>query len=501
MDGMAIAASRHADDDELSLAVGNFSVLRWTYGLINRLVMTFDVASMATASLLTWLFGSASGLMLTPLQGSLITVLEVAAFVSTMVRLGAYRVERYKPFWSPLGFGLIGFLIAWLVGGTYLAAFANAPGRLPAVLLEWLLPQVPALLINRQIVRWVVTSIERRGWLRRRTVLIGANQVGELVLAQMRTPAQAHKFDIIGVFANSSDERRAGMMGGLPIAGIDVLAEFARHNMIDLIVVALPLPRAAQFMAVMEHLQWISADVVIPMGDIGMQRQSPRPAFASVTDVAGMSTLQVMHRPLKGSQALLKLIQDYVVAVMALILAGPVMIAAAIAIRIDSPGPILFRQKRIGFNNKPFSIYKFRTMLLDPSDDGSTGVEQRDDPRITRVGRLLRTLSVDELPQLFNVLRGEMSIVGPRPYVPNMLIGSERFHCAVRNFAFRYRMKPGITGLAQANGLRSSALRSKENARRSVEMDIHYIMNWSLWLDLRIMAQTLLLAMTGPEVF
>jgi putative colanic acid biosynthesis UDP-glucose lipid carrier transferase len=140
-------------------------------------------------------------------------------------------------------------------------------------------------------------------------------------------------------------------------------------------------------------------------------------------------------------------------------------------------------------------------MLLDPSDDGSTGVEQRDDPRITRVGRLLRTLSVDELPQLFNVLRGEMSIVGPRPYVPNMLIGSERFHCAVRNFAFRYRMKPGITGLAQANGLRSSALRSKENARRSVEMDIHYIMNWSLWLDLRIMAQTLLLAMTGPEVF
>jgi putative colanic acid biosynthesis UDP-glucose lipid carrier transferase len=486
---------------EQSHADGNFPLLRWTYGLINRLVMGLDAGSILLASLLTWMVGNTSGLMLTSLQAGLIAVLEAAAFFWTLFRLRAYRVEHYTRLVAPLVSVLMGLVVAWSVGGLYLAAFATHSGNLSQVLAQWFLPQVPALFINRQVVRGLVHWIGRRGWLRRRTILIGANQVGEVVLDQMQAPGQAMNFDIIGVFANLSDERRAGMMGGIPIGEIDSIAEFARHNVIDLIVVALPLPRAAQFIAVMEHLQWIAADVVIPMGDIGMQQQSVRPAFARVTDIAGMSTLQVMHRPLKGSQAVLKILQDYVVASVALLLAGPVMLVAAIAIRLDSPGPVFFRQKRTGFNNKPFSIYKFRTMTVDPSDDGSLGTRVRNDPRITRVGRILRTLSIDELPQLFNVLSGDMSIVGPRPYVPNMLVGSELFHGAIRNFAFRYRMKPGITGLAQASGLRSNALRSKDNARRSVELDIQYIMNWSLWLDLRIMVRTLLMAMTGPEVF
>ena len=177
------------------------------------------------------------------------------------------------------------------------------------------------------------------------------------------------------------------------------------------------------------------------------------------------------------------------------------MLLVAFAIKLDSKGPVFFMQERTGFNTNSFWIYKFRTMTVDPTDDGSKGTMSRDNPRITRVGGILRRLSIDEIPQLINVLYGDMSIVGPRPYVPNMLIGDEQFRDAVRNCAYRYRLKPGITGLAQSSGMRSNALRSMSNAERSVELDMKYIMNWSLWLDIKIMLRTVLVAMSGSEVF
>jgi putative colanic acid biosynthesis UDP-glucose lipid carrier transferase len=140
-------------------------------------------------------------------------------------------------------------------------------------------------------------------------------------------------------------------------------------------------------------------------------------------------------------------------------------------------------------------------MTCDPNDDGSVGTQRGYNPRVTRVGRILRQLSLDEVPQFFNVLLGDMSLVGPRPYVPNMLVEDQVFCEVVENYGYRFRLKPGITGLAQASGLRSFALRSMDNARRSVEMDIDYISRWSLGLDLRIMVKTLLAAMSGPDVF
>jgi putative colanic acid biosynthesis UDP-glucose lipid carrier transferase len=210
--------------------------------------------------------------------------------------------------------------------------------------------------------------------------------------------------------------------------------------------------------------------------------------------------LQIMIRPFKGTQGLLKIAEDYVVGTLALIVCAPIMLLIAVAIRIDSPGPILFRQARIGFNSQPFMIYKFRTMTDDPNDDGSIGTRGRSDPRITRIGKLLRGFSVDELPQLFNVMAGDMSVVGPRPYVPNMLVGNTLFNDSVRQFAARHRIKPGITGWAQANGLRGSAVRTIEGARRSVELDIYYITHWSLWFDIKIMLRTVLV-LVGRDVF
>jgi polysaccharide biosynthesis protein PslA len=175
------------------------------------------------------------------------------------------------------------------------------------------------------------------------------------------------------------------------------------------------------------------------------------------------------------------------------------MLAAAIAIRLEGPGPILFRQPRVGFNSKPFMIYKFRTMTVDPTDDGSHGTD-RDNQRITRIGALLRRTSIDELPQLLNVLRGEMSIVGPRPHVSNMLVGDGVYSEVVQQYAARHRIKPGITGWAQINGMRGG-IDSLEKANRGADLDLHYIANWSPQFDLRIMVRTLVTGLVGRNVF
>ena len=168
-------------------------------------------------------------------------------------------------------------------------------------------------------------------------------------------------------------------------------------------------------------------------------------------------------------------------------------------IRLDDGGPVLFRQPRSGFNSKTFLIYKFRTMSIDNSDDGSNGTK-RDNQRITRVGRFLRRTSIDELPQLLNVLRGEMSIVGPRPHVPKMLVEGGVYSDVVRQYAARHRIKPGITGWAQINGMRGG-IDSQEKARRGADLDLYYVANWTLRFDIEIMLKTVICGLVGRQVF
>ncbi|MGE0717822.1 MAG: sugar transferase, partial [Alphaproteobacteria bacterium] len=236
------------------------------------------------------------------------------------------------------------------------------------------------------------------------------------------------------------------------------------------------------------------ADVVVPL-----DRNTFNPRFAQFASVGGLPSLRVMYQPLKGSLGVLKMVEDYVVATIALIVVAPILAVAAVLIKLDSSGPIIFTQQRVGFNNKPFTIYKLRTFTSDPTDDGSAGT-RRTDPRITKVGSVLRRLSIDELPQLLNVLKGDMSVVGPRPHVPNMQVGDAQYYDVVREYAARYRMKPGITGWAQINGMRGG-IHTVEKAARGVDLDMYYVENWSLWLDIKIMLLTLMRGMVGRNVF
>jgi exopolysaccharide biosynthesis polyprenyl glycosylphosphotransferase len=184
-----------------------------------------------------------------------------------------------------------------------------------------------------------------------------------------------------------------------------------------------------------------------------------------------------------------KRILDIFLATLALALSALPMALIALAVRLDSPGPVLFRQARIGLNNREFVMLKFRTMRVQRAASGSILQARRDDARVTRIGAFLRRTSLDEQPQLVNVLRGQMSLVGPRPHAPGTRAGGRRFEEVTTRYAARHRVKPGLTGLAQVRGLRGET-DTEEKLIWRVESDLEYIENWSLWQDLLILART-----------
>ena len=218
----------------------------------------------------------------------------------------------------------------------------------------------------------------------------------------------------------------------------------------------------------------------------------------SVREIAGIPVLTLSETPLTGVSRLGKSIEDKVLSVLILLVSSPILLAVAVAIKLDSEGPIFFRQKRAGWNGKTFSIWKFRSMRVDQQSEDNKLVKQaqKNDPRVTNVGAFIRKTSLDELPQLFNVLTGDMSLVGPRPHA---LQHDEEYSASVDDYYARHNIKPGITGLAQVRGYRGETKEIDQMTKR-VESDIEYINNWSVWLDLTILARTVT-AFTGKDAY
>ncbi len=213
-------------------------------------------------------------------------------------------------------------------------------------------------------------------------------------------------------------------------------------------------------------------------------------AGASIERLASTSLALLAGAPRNERRAFRKRVQDLVLGSAALLVALPIMALLALAIRLDSPGPILFRQRRHGFNNEEIVVWKFRSMRHEAADPSASRQVEAEDERITRMGRLMRGASLDELPQLFNVLRGEMSLVGPRPHAIGMKTGQIESARLVAEYAHRHRLKPGITGWAAIHGSRGP-VDTPESVRRRVALDVEYIERQSFWLDLYILALTL----------
>jgi putative colanic acid biosynthesis UDP-glucose lipid carrier transferase len=216
----------------------------------------------------------------------------------------------------------------------------------------------------------------------------------------------------------------------------------------------------------------------------------------SVKEIAGIPVLTLSETPLTGVHLLAKTMEDMVLSALILILISPVLLLVAIAIKLDSPGPVFFRQARAGWNGRTFKIWKFRSMYVHQPETGMLKQAGKNDPRITRVGAFIRKTSLDELPQVFNVLMGDMSLVGPRPHA---IQHDEEYSRRIDDYFARHNIKPGITGLAQVRGLRGETSDIDQMAQR-IEADIEYINNWSVWLDLAILIRTTT-AFTGKYAY
>jgi Undecaprenyl-phosphate glucose phosphotransferase len=327
--------------------------------------------------------------------------------------------------------------------------------------------------------RWTI-----EGRLIRRAVIVGGGKPAEDLIRQLRRSRTAG-IKVCGVFDDRAKDRSADPAERYRVIGtFDEMAEFCRREGIDLIIVTLPQTAEERILQLMKKLWELPIDIRISAHQSKL-RLRPR-AYSYIGDVP---FLAVFDKPLSDWGWALKEIEDRVIAAVAIILLSPVMIGVALAVKFTSKGPVIFRQKRHGFNNQLVEVYKFRSMYTDMCDAKASKLVTKDDPRVTPVGRFIRKTSLDELPQLFNVLKGELSLVGPRPHATHAKAGEKIYNEVVDGYYARHRMKPGITGLAQIHGWRGET-DTEEKLQRRVELDIQYIDNWSIWMDLYILAMT-----------
>ena len=342
-----------------------------------------------------------------------------------------------------------------------------------------------ALIAFRRVLFLLVRRWTRQGRLERRTVVVGADADGELLIRSLAAQRDSD-VHVVGVFDDRGDERSAASCGGVPKLGsVNDLVAFARGTRVDLVIFSLPISAESRLLQMLKKL-W-----VLPV-DIRLSAHSNKLHFRprSYSYIGAVPVLDIFDKPIADWDVVMKWLFDKIVGSLALICAAPIMLMVAIAVKLDSKGPVLFKQKRYGFNNESIDIYKFRSMYADQADLTASKLVTKGDPRVTRVGRFIRKTSFDELPQLFNVVfTGSLSLVGPRPHAVHAKAENRLYDEAVDGYFARHRVKPGITGWAQIHGWRGET-DSQEKIQRRVEHDLYYIENWSILLDLYIVAQT-----------
>lgn len=353
--------------------------------------------------------------------------------------------------------------------------------------LRWLFIWLSATFVGIAVIRsGVASAIQHRmaqGRMTQTVVVVGAGEYGQRLVAHL-TGSQSPGLRVIGFFDDRRD-RVPSHVHGFPVLGtVDDLLELGKTTAIDQVIIALPWSAEARLLDVLHKLKSLPTNISLCPDRIGFHLR-----YHGVMQCGAVPLVSVVDPPLRHWRGFAKTCEDKVLAVLCLLLISPLLVLIGLAIRLESPGPVLFRQKRFGFNNHEIEVYKFRTMHHGMGDVTGANQALRQDPRVTRIGAFLRRTSLDELPQFINVLKGDMSVVGPRPHPIGMRTEKLLCHEIVADYAHRHRMKPGITGWAQVNGWRG-ATDTAEKLQRRVEHDLYYIDNWSISFDLRIMFLT-----------
>ncbi|MGE5538442.1 MAG: undecaprenyl-phosphate glucose phosphotransferase [Gemmatimonas sp.] len=404
-------------------------------------------------------------------------------FVVGFDRAGGYRFERLSSTrWQITRVALAWFAtLSVLLLLAYIAKVSQAYSR--GWTMAWTMVSLGSLVALRVALNVAIGYWSHLGYLARRVVIVGAGEIGERLLGRLATAENA--VSVVGVFDDRKTRIAPTVCGHRVLGTTDDLLRFARDTEVDEIILALPLGAEHRLEELVEKLRLLPVDLrvsAVPVVSTMLIR--------GLSHVGGVPMLEIIDRPLKQWSAVAKWLEDKIIGLGLLILFAPLMALIAVAIRVDSRGPVLFAQRRFGFNNRPIEVLKFRTMYIDAGDPTGQMRTVRDDPRVTRIGRLLREMSLDELPQLLNVLRGDMSLVGPRPHAVAMKAGDRLYHEAVEEYLHRHKVKPGITGWAQVHGLRGE-VDTLEKANLRLAYDLDYIERWSLWLDLEILLRSI----------
>lgn len=391
----------------------------------------------------------------------------------------AREIGRLWLGWAATFLILAGLLFALKLGAYYSRLWvANWFGLAAAI-----------LALSRVGLRFGLRWARRKGYNVRTVCLVGDGEAAQRLWDNVGARGSLG-FKVVSWFGVHETPQVQGL------EAIGRLADFepyAEHSQVDEVWVAVPLREEA-------HLRWVfrvlhhstpNIRYVPDLYDYELLNHA-------VSEIGGVTMLDLSVSPMEGVNRLLKRSEDLLLGILFLVPALPLMLLIAIAVKLSSEGPVLFRQRRVGWSGREFTIYKFRSMRLHaPEGDGQLQQATREDPRITPIGRFLRRSSLDELPQLFNVLQGRMSLVGPRPHA----VEHHRLYLdQVPSYAVRHKVKPGITGYAQINGYRGET-DTCEKMQRRVEYDLAYIQRWSLWLDLKILALTLFKGLANKNAY
>ncbi|MGH8530093.1 MAG: undecaprenyl-phosphate glucose phosphotransferase [Nevskiales bacterium] len=419
-------------------------------------------------------------------------------FAVVLTPLIFFRFDLYRSYRGEgLAVELTRLTAAWLVVAASLVAVAVASKTSSLFSRVWMVSWVGSTLgllwASRIVVRLGLAWLRQRGWDTREILLIGDGRAAERVAHQLDVNRWTG-YRIRGYFAH--DPERPPTLGRLNCLGsVDRLEEYVtriprRPDQVWIVMTSDEPPDRLRRSVAAVGRTLIDCRLVPSMLEFSLLNYS-------VTQVAGLPVLDLSRSPMSGLNRLIKAAEDRALAALIVTLAAPLMLCIALGVKLSSPGPVLFRQKRHGWNGEEITVLKFRTMEVHSELPGQVTQARRADPRVTPLGAFLRRTSLDELPQFFNVLGGTMSVVGPRPHA---IEHNRLYKRLVEGYMLRHKVKPGITGWAQVNGLRGET-DTLDKMQRRVEYDLYYIEHWSLWLDLAIVVLTLMRGFISPRAY
>jgi putative colanic acid biosynthesis UDP-glucose lipid carrier transferase len=400
----------------------------------------------------------------------------LALIVFTLTFPGKWPEVTLRAFWNEVvmpWFFLSGLILLFGYSSGYLDWFP------PELVMAWMLITPVAMYVAHRIARKLLPRLLLLEGGRRRAIIVGAGQLGTELRGRFDNDSSLG-VDVIGFFDDRSIERTELLESKKLLGKLTDIPEYVNRNGIDLVYITLPMAAQPRTLALLDALRDTTSSVYF-VPDIFVSDLIQ----ARVDHIHGMPIVALTESPTLGVSGIGKRISDVVIASLILLLIWPVLLILAVGVKLSSPGPVIFKQRRYGLDGHEILVYKFRSMRV--CDDGEV-IKQagRSDPRITRFGAFIRRTSLDELPQFINVLQGRMSVVGPRPHA---VAHNEQYRKLIKGYMLRHKVKPGITGWAQVNGLRGET-ETLDKMRARVQYDIDYMRNWSLVFDLMIIAKT-----------